>query len=317
MKPIVTITIGISGSGKSTWAKRVCSVNKSTIRINRDDLRASLSGMELSDYFQKVDKTPLESLITSLSWKIANDAINRGNNVILDNTHLNIKYFKDVLNNITEDCDFQVQWFFVDINDCIERDSKRETVIGEEVIRKQYDRFLALSQKQDEINKLIEDRKKLNFTPVVQNNNLPEAICIDIDGTLAKMTSGRSPFDWDRVDEDSVNESVWQFIDALYHSNECLEGADYLKTKVIICTGRDGRAEIKTKEWLDNHNIVYDDFYIRKSGDIRKDSIVKREFLEDIITKYNVLFAVDDRDQVVKMWRQSGIPCFQVDYGDF
>jgi hypothetical protein len=25
----------------------------------------------------------------------------------------------------------------------------------------------------------------------------------------------------------------------------------------------------------------------------------------------------DDRDRVVKMWREEGIRCFQVDYGDF
>lgn len=108
MKPTVYITIGISGSA---WAKQQCRVNKNTIRINRDDMRVSLSGMSLSDYFKRVDQTHLEDLITSLSWKMANYAIKKGNNVILDNTHLEIKYIKSILNNITEDCEFEVKVF--------------------------------------------------------------------------------------------------------------------------------------------------------------------------------------------------------------
>jgi hypothetical protein len=32
---------------------------------------------------------------------------------------------------------------------------------------------------------------------------------------------------------------------------------------------------------------------------------------------YKVLLVLDDRDQVVRMWRELGLTCFQVDYGDF
>ena len=57
---------------------------------------------------------------------------------------------------------------------------------------------------------------------------------------------------------------------------------------------------------------------MRKNGDSRRDSIVKEEiFWNDIEPKYNVLAVFDDRDQVVKMWRELGIKCFQCEYGNF
>jgi hypothetical protein len=30
-----------------------------------------------------------------------------------------------------------------------------------------------------------------------------------------------------------------------------------------------------------------------------------------------IMCVFDDRDKVVKMWRENGISCFQVNYGDF
>jgi len=34
--------------------------------------------------------------------------------------------------------------------------------------------------------------------------------------------------------------------------------------------------------------------------------------------KYTIRFVIDDRDRVVQMWRRElGLPCFQVNYGDF
>jgi len=57
---------------------------------------------------------------------------------------------------------------------------------------------------------------------------------------------------------------------------------------------------------------------MRKTGDSRKDSIVKREIFEEHIKgKYRIQFVLDDRNQVVEMWRQLGLTCLQVAEGDF
>ena len=57
---------------------------------------------------------------------------------------------------------------------------------------------------------------------------------------------------------------------------------------------------------------------MRKSSDSRGDQIVKSEILEkEILPKYNVKLVLDDREKVVRMWRDKGLTCLQVDWGDF
>jgi hypothetical protein len=56
---------------------------------------------------------------------------------------------------------------------------------------------------------------------------------------------------------------------------------------------------------------------MRKDGDFRADYIVKQEILDAHIPKDRVLFVLDDRQQVVDMWRRNGLMCFQVAEGNF
>ena len=64
--------------------------------------------------------------------------------------------------------------------------------------------------------------------------------------------------------------------------------------------------------------VVYDDFYMRPKGNIDSDVIIKRDFLNLVIKpKYNVLRVYDDRNCVVQMWRDEGVKCLQVEFGDF
>ncbi len=57
---------------------------------------------------------------------------------------------------------------------------------------------------------------------------------------------------------------------------------------------------------------------MRQEGDTRKDVLVKQEIYErEIKGRYNVLFVLDDRQQVVDGWRALGLTVFQVAPGDF
>jgi hypothetical protein len=54
------------------------------------------------------------------------------------------------------------------------------------------------------------------------------------------------------------------------------------------------------------------------AADMRKDSVVKQELFERFVRdKYNISFILDDRQQVVDMWRGLGLTVFQVAEGDF
>jgi len=46
--------------------------------------------------------------------------------------------------------------------------------------------------------------------------------------------------------------------------------------------------------------------------------VLKKQWLdEELNTGEEILCTFDDRDKVVKMWRDNGITCMQVNYGDF
>ena len=57
---------------------------------------------------------------------------------------------------------------------------------------------------------------------------------------------------------------------------------------------------------------------MRPEGDSRKDSIIKREIFDaEVRDRWRITGVFDDRQQVVRMWRQLGLTVFQVAEGDF
>ena len=64
------------------------------------------------------------------------------------------------------------------------------------------------------------------------------------------------------------------------------------------------------------YEILYGELlYMRKDGDTRPDYVIKPELVKDFIDDIYMVF--EDRDQVVKMWRDLGITCLQVANGDY
>jgi 3-deoxy-D-manno-octulosonate 8-phosphate phosphatase KdsC-like HAD superfamily phosphatase len=136
----------------------------------------------------------------------------------------------------------------------------------------------------------------------------PKAIICDIDGTLSDMGE-RKPYDFENVDKDNVKHATAEAV-RVFHT------AGY---RIILFSGREDSSKTKTAAWLKTNAIPYHDLYMRKAKDFRKDAVIKKELYEKHVKdKYKVLLVLDDRDQVVKMWREElGLTCFQVDYGDF
>ena len=152
------------------------------------------------------------------------------------------------------------------------------------------------------------------YTPPPYSEDLPNCIIVDIDGTLAHMT-GRSPYDYSQVHTDILDENVAHIVRRYAHRDMLEEIPD---TYIVIVSGRNSRCRPETAEWLANNNIPYDALYMRQDEDYRDDRIIKREIYEEFIKpRFNVRFVLDDRDRVVKMWRENGLKVLQVAEGDF
>jgi hypothetical protein len=148
-----------------------------------------------------------------------------------------------------------------------------------------------------------------SLAPVIFTGELQKAILCDLDGTLA-LSTGRSPYDGSTCDQDGVNRSVAEIIKA-FHARF---------TTIIYMTGREEcwRQQTETFLWRKQHYCPPGPLHMRATGDHRKDWIVKSELFDQHVRgKYDVLFALDDRNQVVNMWRALGLTCLQVAPGDF
>lgn len=271
---------GLPGSGKSTIAKHLVEKEKYK-RVNKDDLRSMLDNGKWSK--------KSERLVNEIQDAIVDLCLIYGNNVVIDNSNFEFKHI-DRAYELAEMNAAEVEIYDVDtdIETCIERDLKRPNSVGEQVIRGMYQRYLGCK-------------------PPEHIDGKPSALIVDIDGTLATMKD-RGPYDWGLVGNDDLNENIAELL-VKYRDDD---------THILLVSGRDGICFDQTVEWLRKYGVPYDKLFMRDAGDNRKDVIVKQELYQDnILGRYNVKFVLDDRMQVVQMWRMLGLPCYQVQNGDF
>jgi phosphoglycolate phosphatase-like HAD superfamily hydrolase len=142
----------------------------------------------------------------------------------------------------------------------------------------------------------------------------------DIDGTLADNSHRthhllKKPKDWDSYHAATASDGPHTHV---------VELANQLSSfaPIVFCTGRhDGLRDI-TQNWLFDNGLCEQPhwvrLYMRKEGDHRPDHVIKLELLAQIRADgFNPIMAFDDRNSVVKMWRDAGVPCAQVAEGDF
>jgi phosphoglycolate phosphatase-like HAD superfamily hydrolase len=88
--------------------------------------------------------------------------------------------------------------------------------------------------------------------------------------------------------------------------------------RVGIFSGRDSISRKETESWLAGMGISPDFFRMRPQGTFTPDDVLKKEWLDqEIEDGHEIMCVFDDRDKVVRMWRDNGIACFQVNWGDF
>lgn len=281
--PKLLMLKGLPGSGKSTYARALVADQQYT-RVNKDDLRAMLHNSSHSK--------AKEQSVLAIRDAVVSDALSKGRNVVVDDTNF-APVHEARLRELAKQHGAQFESNLIDtpLEVCIAQDLKRMNSVGHKVILEMHDQYL----------------RPAPVDPPAFDPSLLTAVICDVDGTLAHMVN-RGPYDTSKYLDDAKDETV-------HYAFARLAGAD---TR-IICSGRSEEGRADTEKWLADHGIIYDLLLMRPAGDVRKDSIVKRELYEEHIQgKYNVRLVLDDRNQVVDMWRNElGLKVFQVAPGDF
>lgn len=134
---MVEVLVGLPASGKSTYAKTL--IDKGWRRINKDSIRQMMWCGEYSkEKEEKVDELEMCLLIFFLS---------NGLNVVVDDTNLNparIKMITDTIDNSSISCLVSINNSFcmVPVDECVRRDKARSSPVGEDVIRKMYEKYV-------------------------------------------------------------------------------------------------------------------------------------------------------------------------------
>jgi len=299
-KKKLILTRGIQGSGKSTWARKWVEEDpEHRIRINNDDMRNMLG---------KYWVPSREELITHSKNLLAIHAMMSGYDIVIDNMNLNpkeVKFWEDIVkqNNEVDSISkylYEIEFkdFFIPLEECIRRDAMRPNPIGEKVIRdtwKRYKHFIQTSEVERYVNNLKRYEGK------------PKCIVIDMDSTVCFNMSKRPWFGEGAAEgmiNDVPNTGVCDVIRQLQE--------EYL---IVVATGRDTSQEEVTKQWLAKQGINVDEYFFRTNGDYRKGVEVKKEEINAILEKYDIVAVFEDCEPIVQMYRDMGLTVLQPNKG--
>jgi predicted kinase len=293
MKKILILR-GLPASGKSTFAKQLLDENLGAWkRLNKDELRAMLDNSHHTSANEKFVERVRDMMLV--------EALKAGKHVVIDDTNLSdrpVERIRQVAQQYTQESGIQVhievKEITTSLEECLERDAKREKKVGQEVIMRMYRTHILKNERGPHYQE--------------QDDTLPHAIICDLDGTLA-ILHDRSPFECKRCETDLLNIPVAEIVKT-YHEKG---------VKIILMSGREDNSRSQTMNWLFYNKIPYNALYMRATGDMRKDAVVKKELFEAYVkNQFYIQFVLDDRNQVVDLWRlELGLPCLQVNYGDF
>lgn len=258
-----------------------------------------------------------EDIVSSAKRNFAVNAMMLGYDIVVDNMNLNpkeIKFWNEIINDhnryilspkvvqpdwVQWEYEIEFKDFFIPLEECICRDAMRPNPIGEKVIRDTWRRYKHFIQT-TEVEKCVNNLRAWDI-------NKPICVVVDMDSTLCFNTTKR-PWYGEGAAEGMKND--------IANDDVCIV---VLKLQehypIVLATGRDTSQEGVTKEWLSTQGIKVSDFYFRTEGDYRKGVEVKREQIEKILEKYNVLVIFEDCEPIVQMYRDMGLTVLQPNKG--
>jgi hypothetical protein len=139
----------------------------------------------------------------------------------------------------------------------------------------------------------------------------PTAYIYDVDGTLANVDPYLHYVRGSNKDYDAFHEAS---VDALpnYDVVQMLNNSVADPHAILIVTSRKEKYRGLTSMWLAKNNIRSHGLFMRADNDNRPDYEAKKDMLDKITKLWNVVHAVDDNPNVIKLWEDHNIPTTKI-----
>ena len=150
---------------------------------------------------------------------------------------------------------------------------------------------------------------------------MKNTIIFDLDGTLVNVDARRKiaikqngKMDWNKwfdpsnIKFDTPNDTVIKMAQLFAEDG----------FNIVIFSGRSDKTKHTTLDWLTHNKVPFNKLVMRdKDRHFMPDNDLKKQLLNEHVDIDDVFLVVDDRQQVVDMWRSLGLKVFQVDDGNF
>lgn len=123
--------VGLAGSGKSTYATKLCTKINNMYHVSSDNIREEL--------FANRQHQGQNGLVFETCCKKAIEYLKNSNSVVFDATNLRLKNRRNILSNIkthTKNVKFECHVILTPCDLCIEQDSQREYSVSGDTIKK-------------------------------------------------------------------------------------------------------------------------------------------------------------------------------------
>lgn len=289
---LAIIMKGLPWSGKSTRAEE----QEWFIIISKDKIRKAYPELNEED-------------VHKLQTKLIEDA---KTDIIVDNTHMN----KWTLQSTIDLC--KKLWYDVHVKDMYEHLFADEWALSSNQTMREY---LYHCRKYNKI------RENVVPDSVIYNmylKNYPiwwNYFIFDIDGTLAKMHPERREAlerkDYKAFYSNLVlkDEPIKQTINMI----ECLVEWEYRdRPQIVLMSWRSNECCSDTIKRLSDNWVQYDYLLMRQAWNHNQDSYVKSRLFDECLWRQDAkcLWVFDDREQVMKMWRDKWLFVFDVSQGN-
>lgn len=283
---LLKILVGPPGSGKSTLSQ----IYSDYVRISQDD-QGKLG-----------------------HWEVFTGALTQGKDIIVDRMNFDVRQRAKFIEPAkAAGYEIQIEVLHESRQTCLDRMHKRER---HPTIK---DAASAVSA----LNTFFSKYERPTLAEASQvyyrypDHSRESAVVCDLDGTLCNIdhrlhhVRGDGKKDWrsffQGLEWDTINPWCEEILEAMGN-----------KHRLVFASGRPDNYHQETANWLSRHEFSPLYLYMRNRHDQRQDYIVKEIILDfEILTRFTPLFFIDDRKQVVDMWRRRGYTVLHCAEGDF